>query len=193
MMRRPAPLLLLCLVSLLGACGVDTGGGVETVDPDGVPFGLLEEDREPIAGPPPGAGAVVDLYLFDPDEERVVPVTRRVDATGIAAMVAELEAGPSDAESSLGLQSALTDVEPIAGIEVDGDTVVLDLAESFTELSGSEQTTAIAQLVFTLTQRRDVDRVGITAEGEPIEVPRGDGTLTRDTLDRSDYESLAPP
>lgn len=193
-MRRLAVLLgLFVLVSMLAACGAGTDSSVETADPEDVPFGLLEQDREPIAGPRPGAGAVVDVFLFDSEEERVVPVARRVDSTTVAAVVEELEADPSDAESSLGLQSALIDVEPIAGVEIDGDTVVIDLAESFSELSGADQTTAIAQLVFTLTERGGIEQVAITAEGEPVEVPRGDGTLTRDTLDRSDYRSLAPP
>lgn len=193
MRRRVVPLVMVALLSMLAACGVGADNSVETADREDVPFGLLEQDREPIAGPSAGSGAVVDVYLFDSEEERVVPVARRVDSTGVAAIADELEADPSDAESSLGLQSALIDVEPIAGVEVDGDTVIIDLAESFSELSGSDQTTAIAQLVFTLTERGGIERVAITAEGEPVEVPRGDGTLTRDTLDRSDYQSLAPP
>lgn len=191
---RPRPFVLAAMSTVVFvSCGVPTDDGVETADPDGVPFGLLEPDRVPVAAPPPGQGAVVDVFLFDADAEHLVPVTRRVESTDLGAVVGELESGPSDLEAALGLQSALSDVDVVVGVEVEGTIATVDLGEAFTELSGTEQRVALAQLVYSLTDRSGVERLSITIDGEPVEVPRGDGTLTGDAVERVDYESLAPP
>lgn len=189
-----ARLWLLGLAVLLsGACGVGTDDGVEAIDAGDVPFGLLEPDRVPVAAPRPGAATVVDLYLYDPEARHLVPVLRRVEATGLDAVVAELESGPSEPESAIGLQSALAEVDAVIGVELVGAAAAVDLAESFTELGGTEQRVALAQLVFSLTGRPGVDELLVTIEGEQVGVPRADGTVTGDAVERADYESLAPP
>ncbi len=180
-------------VSVSAGCGVVTSDDVEIADADDVPFGLLEPDRVPVALRPVDGAVVVQLYLFDPDSSALVPVTRQVSTAGIEAVAAELEAGPTAAESFLGLQSALTDIDAIDGIDIDGSTALVDLSDSFTTLGGSEQIIAIAQLVFTVTGRPMLDRLLVRVNGEDVEVPRDDGTLTRDPLTRSDYRSFSPP
>jgi spore germination protein GerM len=179
------------VVSPLVACGVTTSNDVEIADPGAVPFGLLESDRVPVALPP-ASGTVVQLYLFNPDRSVLAPVTRQVDGVGLDAVVAELESGPTDSESLLGLQSALTDIDAIDTIDIDGSTAFVDLNESFTSLGGSDQIIAIAQLVFTVTERATVDQLVVRVDGEQVEVPRDDGTPTRDPLTRADYTSYSP-
>ena len=180
------------VLSPLVACGVTTSDDVEIADPSAVPFGLLEPDRVPVALPPAG-GTVVQLYLFDPDRSVLVPVTRQVSGVGLEAVVAELESGPTDSESLLGLQSALTDIAAIDDVDVEGSTAFVDLNEAFTTLGGSDQVIAIAQFVFTVTEWPTVDQLVVRVDGEQVEVPRDDGTLTRDPLTRADYSSYSPP
>ncbi len=177
---------------LLAACGPPISDNVEIADPQDVPFGLLEPDRVP-AALQPGPAATLRIHLFDPDRSELVAVTRQVTATGIDAAIDELETDPNDAESSIGLRSALTDIDAVADTNVDGSTAVVDLNESFTTLGGSEQVVAIAQLVFTLTAQPNIEQVSLTIDGESVEVPRDDGTLTRNPLTRADYTSFAPP
>lgn len=191
-MRRWRALFTTVMVVSLVACGVTTSDEVEIADPEEVPFGLLEHDRVPSALQP-ADGTIVQLYLFNPDSSVLVPVTRQVSEIGIAAVVAELEAGPTDSESLLGLQSALTDIDAVDAIDVEGSTAFVDLNESFTTLGGSDQVIAIAQLVFTLTERPTVDQLVVRVDGENVGVPRDDGTLTRDPLTRTDYASFSSP
>lgn len=176
----------------IAACGVTTSDDVEIADPSAVPFGLLEPDRVPVALRPAG-GTVVQLYLFDPDRSVLVPVTRQVSGAGLEAVVAELESGPTDSESLLGLQSALTDIAAIDDVDIEGSTAFVDLNESFTTLGGSDQIIAIAQFVFTVTERASIEQLVVRVDGELVEVPRDDGTLTRDPLTRADYTSFSPP
>ena len=180
------------VVSIGVGCGVTTNDDVEVADADDVPFGLLEADRVPTALRPVN-GTVVQLYLFDSDSSALVPVTRQVSAAGIEAVAAELEAGPTASESFLGLRSALTDIDAIDSVDIDGSTALVDLNDSFTTLGGSDQIVAIAQLVFTVTEQPTLDRLIISVNGETVEVPRDDGTLTRDPLTRADYRSFSPP
>lgn len=174
------------------ACGVPTSDTVEVAEPDDVPFGLLEPDRVPVAVRPE-TGAIVEVHLFDPDSETLVPVVRQVATTSVEVVIAELEAGPSDAESLLGLRSALVDLDAVDEITLDGATAFVHFDDSFATLGGNDQVIAIAQLVFTLTERPTIDQVAISVDGAVVEVPRADGTLTRDPLTRVDYASFAPP
>jgi spore germination protein GerM len=66
-------------------------------------------------------------------------------------------------------------------------TATVDLAEAFTLAGQEDQAAAIAQLVYTLTARPGIGRVAFTLDGEVVEVPRGDGTLTTDALTRDDF------
>lgn len=185
------------VVAVLGAsglgagCGVPTDRGVEHADPESVPFGLLEPDREETAVLPQG-GSAIDVFFFHAGEQRLIPVTRRVDAGDTTTVIRELEAGPSAAESSLGLQSSLIDVEVVDGVSVEGGIATVDLLAAFTDLSGAEQLTAVAQLVFSLTDRPGVGRVAFTLDGETVAVRRADGTSTNEPLDRDDFASMAP-
>lgn len=69
----------------------------------------------------------------------------------------------------------------------------MDLDPAFAEIRAAEQPIAIAQVVFTLTRRPEVERVAFTLEGDPLEVPRGDGSLTSDPLTQGDFPELARP
>ncbi len=191
--RRGEQCAAIAVVSVAAGCGVTTSDDVEVADAEDVPFGLLEPDRVPVALQPVTGAVVVQLYLFDPDSSALVPVTRQVGSAGIEAVAAELVTGPTTSESFLGLQSALTDIDAIDGIDIEGSTALVDLNDSFTTLGGSDQIIAIAQLVFTVTERPRLDRLVVSVNGENVEVPRDDGTLTRDPLTRTDYRSFSPP
>lgn len=193
MTRRVAPFTLLsALVLAVTCCGVGVDRGVDRVDADDVPFGLLDEDRDAVAAPGPGTPSVVEVYLYSEEAERLVRVQRPIISTSVPSLLAQLETGPTDAEADAGLRSALSDTDAIASVDVEGGIAVVDLAETFQELGGGDQLVAIAQLVFTATGRPDVDEVTLTLEGETVEVPRGDGSLTSGSLERADYESLSP-
>jgi spore germination protein GerM len=182
----------LLVALLLASCGVRTESNADVVDDDRVPFGLLDADRQPVTGPSSNGAVLVDVYLSVEEGDALSTVTRRVGSSSLDAVLAELERSPTDAESADGLRSALTDVEAIAGTEVSRGVATVDLSDSFAEISGSEQLVAIAQLVYTATARPGIGQVTFTLEGQPIEVPRGDGSLTGDAVTRGDYARMAP-
>jgi spore germination protein GerM len=69
-------------------------------------------------------------------------------------------------------------------------TAHADLQPALSNLGGTEQLLAIAQLVCTLTHRPGVGLVSFTLDGAPVDVPRGDGSLTAGPVSRDDYADL---
>ncbi|HEX6419890.1 MAG TPA: GerMN domain-containing protein [Acidimicrobiales bacterium] len=179
-------------LAVLAACGVPTDDEARLASPEDVPFGLLDEDRRPDAGDPAAGATIAEVYLVADEEAALVPVARRAAGPSLAAVLAELERDPTDAEAAAGLRSALADSDVIAGAGVGGDTATVDLSGDFAAIGGSEQLAAIAQIVFTSTARAGVDRVAFTIEGTPVEVPRGDGSLTSGAVTRDDYAGGLP-
>lgn len=172
---------------VLTACGIDTQGTARRVPDDDVPFGLLTE--QPDTADPATTGRPVTIYLFGPD--RLAPVERRVPGKGLLAVTKALGAGPTDEELGLGLSSPLPPRQIDTATSSRGVALV-DLASSFADLPSQDQSVAIAQLVFTLTGQAGIGRVSFTLDGQPVEVPRGDGALTTDPLAREDFPALAP-
>ena len=172
------------------ACGVPTDDTARISDADEVPFGLLEVDPQPSTGGSPAGTTVVEVYLLAEQEAALIPVARRVEDRSLTTLLAELERGPTDSEAAVGLRSALTDAAVIVDATVAGDTATVDLAEAFSTIGGTDQQVAIAQTVLTATARADVEQVAFTLEGRPIEIPRGDGSLTSGTVTRDDYADV---
>lgn len=175
------------IVLALASCGIDTQGSARQVPADKVPFGLLT--RQPDTADPSTTGRPLTIYLLG--NERLAPVERRVQASGLGAVTRVLGAGPTEEELALGLSS------PLPPRQVDDTTssrgvALVDLKPAFADLPSQDQSVAIAQLVFTLTEQAGIGRVSFTLDGQPVEVPRGDGALTTDPLVREDFPVLTP-
>jgi spore germination protein GerM len=76
---------------------------------------------------------------------------------------------------------------------VRGGVATVAVAESFKELSTSEQRLAVAQLVVTLTGRPGVGQVAFTIDDEPVPVPTGDGLIADRAVSRDDFASVVEP
>jgi spore germination protein GerM len=176
------------LVLALSGCGISTQSSADRADPDDVPFGLLEEPASPR---PATTGGSFTVYLVR--DERLLAVSRPTEGGDptLADVLRILGEGPTTQEQQLGIGSALP-AGQIAGVTSSRGTAQVDLAASFAELPGRDQPYAIGQLVFTLTAQPGIGSVAFTLDGESIDVPRGDGSLTGDPLARDDFADLAP-
>jgi spore germination protein GerM len=176
------------------ACGVPTSDKAETMDD--VPFGLLDpQASEPAETAAPAEGPAAQIYLVDSLGLRLVPVERRL-GEGEASLTDVVDAllnGPTRAERRQGLSTAFVDDNVVAeGTNLVGGVASVDLTQQFTVLDGPTQRLAIAQMVLTLTGRPGVGRVSFTLEGQPIDIPRGDGTLAQGSVSRDNYRELLP-
>ncbi len=189
-MRLRTGAVLVVVAVLLGGCGVNSQDQPVAVDHDAVPFGLLDATTttttRPLAG---GSGLVV--YLVSPTGlVGAIRKTKQVPTGAVA--LAQLESGPTPAESQAGLVTTLGGgAVSLADVHQGRATVRLD--SSF-EGRQSIPVQTIAQVVLTLTSVPSIDRVVFEINGERVEVPRGDGTTTGLAVDAAAYQSLiAPP
>ena len=72
-----------------------------------------------------------------------------------------------------------------------GVDIVIDLSKEFTAVAAEGQSVAVAQLVYTATEGRNVTNVQFSVDGQLYEVPGDDGVV-RPSLKRADFRSYEP-
>ena len=179
-MRR---LILLCVTGALAltACGV----GVQD-DPTPVDTRVAAADR-----PPAPSGTASRLYFVRDD--RLTPVLRRTAPDERSRLAALLD-GVAPEEAARGVRDALPASIVLRDVRRSGTLLTVDVHGDLGEATAAEQTLAVAQIVFTATE----PAVGVTpatvvqllVDGTPVEVPRADGSLTGDELDRADFPAV---
>jgi spore germination protein GerM len=170
---------LLMLFVTLAACGIPMQSEPEALD--------LE--IRPVAVPPvvePSGPDQSIVYLVR--DEGLVPVARRTadDAAGLLEL---LLAGPTLTEEQTGLRSAIPANTLVLGVERNGNTIVVDLSESFANIGGVDEILAVGQIVVTLTTDTTND-VSVLLEGSPVAVPLPDGALATEPVSVADYQVL---
>lgn len=178
---------LLAAALLASACGERTESHPVKLDRKQVPFGLLQG---PTTTVPPTTVAVrrYAFVVYYEGRDGIVPVVRSgSEAPDPKAIGAALLQGPTREEASVGMRSAIPPAAIRAFSHVLHQTVTVDMGQPFTDVTGSEQKIALAQIVLTMTLVHGVKQVRFLLDGEPVSVPRANGTLTRAPVRRSDY------
>jgi spore germination protein GerM len=192
--KRVLLLALAVACLLLAGCGVPTDDKPQVIDGNDVPFQLLAPTTESTTTtvlPSGSAGlARVVVYLADTDGH-LAAARREVEAPVTPAKVVRaLLQGPTPDEASK-LHTAITSETKL--LDVDGPTdglVTVDLSAHLLDITGRQQILALGQVVYTLTSLPDVTRVLFRFDGEAVEVPNGDGTLTAEPLGKLSYRTL---
>jgi spore germination protein GerM len=176
--RLLAPLLVL----VLAACGVPQDAEPRVLQREDAPFRLFEDAPEPA-----GDGRVALYFVRD---DLVVLQTRAVErSTSIRELLDLLLEGPTPEQVAAGTRSALPttfDVEDVVVSE--SGVAVVTLGGGSMQVGASPL--GFAQVVATLTAPGRARAVRFRLDGEDLPVPRGDGSLTTDPLDRDDYAEL---
>jgi spore germination protein GerM len=111
-------------------------------------------------------------------------------ARTIGEVLAQLAEGPSEADRSAGLSTALglDTVFRLAGFEA--GVARIDIAAGEQLPSSSRVPLAVAQVVLTATSVPGVDSVLISRDGTPVELPLPGGALTAGPVTGRDYAEL---
>jgi spore germination protein GerM len=186
-MRSRSLMALVIAASLAAGCGIPADR-----HPEAVPGGVVRPALGPTTTTPTPATLAT---LFFVQAEQLVPVVRSATRPGLQAVLEVLLTGPTEAELAAGLRTAVSPQSNIRSVGTDGSTAVIDLTTTFVEVGGEEQILALAQIVLTATAIPGITNVRFELEGQPVEVPRAEGTLSSGPLTASDYASLrtAPP
>ncbi|MET8147084.1 GerMN domain-containing protein [Actinoplanes sp. NPDC049668] len=179
----------LVTATLITSCGLPADSEPHQVD---LPRRALTSAAAGAAATdPPGEAAEVLCLVRD---TQLVQTVRRVNVPPTAQRQAEhLVAGPTEAERGNGLTTALATTAIRVAVPAGSTQAQVEIAETDEGNARSDETIAYGQIVCTLTARADVDSVVFTREGEVLQVPRADGSLSRGPLRAGDYASLVAP
>ncbi|HYH51235.1 MAG TPA: GerMN domain-containing protein [Acidimicrobiia bacterium] len=188
MSRRTASVIAGLVAVVLAGCGIPQDSA-PTVLPGGVVNpALAAGDGQPQAGA--AVRPEADAQIFLVQAEQLVSVRRVAPRGDLAGVLTLLLQGPTEAEFAAGSRTAISPQTTLRSARLDGDTAVVDLSGALVEVGGEEQILAVAQIVLTATAVAGVGQVRLLLEGQAVEVPRADGTLTSDALRAADYAGL---
>lgn len=115
------------------------------------------------------------------------------ESTGTTALYALL-GGPSRAESSAGLVSAIPPGTKLLGLSINGGVATANFNSTFASGGGSFSVRArIAQVVFTLTQFSTAKTVLFELDGVKVSTFSSEGLVIDHALGRADETGLPPP
>jgi spore germination protein GerM len=180
-------LALVAALAAGAACGGGTQSEPERLGTDAVPFNLLDPPTStvPPTTQPAKEFAFVVYFMLS---NTPVPVVRTAsERPEPDVMGAALVAGPTREEARVGMSSSIPRraIGRFGGVS--NRVVTIDLNQPFVDVSGPAQTRALTQIVLTMTSRRGVNRVRFLLDGEPVSVPRRNGTVTDAPVSRADY------
>jgi spore germination protein GerM len=180
---------VLAAAALVAGCGLPNDDGPEVIDPSSVPGNLLATGGVP--SPTPGRGQVVSVFFARGD--RLVSRPRRVTSVNVSAdTVRALLIGPTPAETTAGLVTAVPADTRLISLDLSGSVAKVDLGAAFGATGGSQQVLAVAQIVYTLTSSPSISRVSFAIDGRSVEVPDGSGSLSTAPRGRDDYRQQSP-
>jgi spore germination protein GerM len=181
--------LVLAVVALLVA-------GCESGRDEGATTDESPTETETGAGTQTGddeaSGTTVRVYLVR--GEHVGPVARVAEGEGVLRKaLEELVAGPTPADTSAGLTTAVPSGVEVLDVAIDDGTATIDLSEAFDDGGGSlGMFLRLAQLVHTATQFASVERVALRLDGKPVTTFSSEGIELPETLTRADVADQAP-
>jgi len=176
------------------ACGIPTASAPSPIAKSDVPYHLLDPPTTTTTAPgaPPAVGVSEQIFLVSPDGH-LVAATRYVAVPATPAQVlGALLAGPTATESATGIQSFLTDTEVQVTTSPTDAVATVDFTSNPIQVVGPDQTLAVAQVVYTVTQQPGVTGVTFEIAGKAVEVPTAAGAQVPGPVGRADYAPQAP-
>lgn len=189
MNRRAGAIIATVMAAAVASCGIPRDS-TPTVLPGGVvnPALAAGDGRAPTAIG--GDRTAADARIFLVEAEQLVSVRRASPRRDLAGVLTLLLQGPTEAEFGAGTRTAISPQTTLRSARLEGDIAVVDLSGALVEVGGEEQILAVGQVVLTAAAVPGVGRVRFLLEGQAVEVPRADGTLTSETLRATDYAAL---
>jgi hypothetical protein len=170
------------------SCGVHTQSSPTRLDDDNV---RVAEPTPATTGTPGSPTDRAELCYVSGD--RLITIVRVLPAPLSAHRALEALDNVARAGLPVGIRSAIRGeiAAPDGAVAARGIARV-ELDTDFLESSPPDRVLALAQIVCTLTSLPGVGQVQFTHLGEAIEIPRADGSRTREPVSRFDYRSLLP-
>lgn len=181
-----AMLAMLAVMAGLSGCGIDNDAAPREITQGAKPDLAIATDQ-----PPATSSGTDRIYLLapeSPNEARHLRPTQRNVGDSATQRLQSLFSQLTVAENSARLRTAIPDglLLRSAVLQTSG-TLVVDVSDQILELSSSTLIDSVAQIVFTASEVRGVQRVDLVVDGKARQWPAGDGELLTDPLTVYDY------
>jgi spore germination protein GerM len=178
----------------LAACGIPTAAAPTPIAKSDVPYHLLNPPTTTttLAGSSPAVGVPEQIYLVAPNGHLVAATREVAVPASLTQIVGALLAGPTATESATGIQSFLNRTGVQVALAGSTGVATVDFTTNPIQVVGPDQTLAIAQVVYTLTQQPGVTGVMFEIGGKSIEVPTAAGAQVPGPVTRADFLPQAP-
>jgi spore germination protein GerM len=110
----------------------------------------------------------------------------------LSDVVGALLAGPTSTEQAGGIGTFLAASHIQFSTSVAGGVATVSFASNPVQVVGPDQTIAIAQLVWSVTEQPGITQVLVHIGGQPVEVPVAGGAQVAGPVNRFDYLPQAP-
>ena len=193
--RRRVPVLVVAAMALgLAACGIPTAASPTPIAKSDVPYHLLNPPTTTttLPGSPPAVGVPEQIYLVAPNGHLVAATREVAVPASLTQVVGALLAGPTATESASGIQSFLSRTGVQVALAGATGVATVSFTTNPIQVVGPDQTLAIAQVVYTLTQQPGVTGVTFEIAGKSIEVPTAAGAQVPGPVTRADFLPQAP-
>lgn len=178
----------------LGACGIPTASSPSPIAKSDVPYHLLDPatTTTTVPGAPPAVGVPELIFLVAPTGHLVAATREVAVPASLTQVVGALLAGPTATEAAEGIQSFLNRTGVQVTLSPTGGVATVNFTSDPILVVGPDQTLAIAQVVYTVTQQPGVTGVTFDIAGKAIEVPTAAGAQVPGPVTRADYAPQAP-
>jgi spore germination protein GerM len=178
----------------LGACGIPTASSPSPIAKSDVPYHLLDPatTTTTVPGAPPAVGVPELIFLVAPTGHLVAATREVAVPASLTQVVGALLAGPTATEAAEGIQSFLNRTGVQVTLSPTGGVATVNFTSDPILVVGPDQTLAIAQVVYTVTQQPGVTGVSFDIAGKAIEVPTAAGAQVPGPVTRADYAPQAP-
>ncbi|MBE3033130.1 MAG: GerMN domain-containing protein [Actinobacteria bacterium] len=180
--------------AFVAACGGGSGGSSPTPAVT-VVTATPTASHSPTTAPTatPSSTSTLSPYFLRGEElgvaERRVPHTTRLATAAMEALLA----GPTSAERTAGLTTAVPDGTRLIGVRIQHGVATVDLSDAFASGGGSLSMQArVAQIVYTLTRFPTVKAVDFRLDGAIVETLGGEGLILDAGQTRADWRDFEP-
>ena len=181
---------------LLAECGVPVQDDPAPIDPGTIPS-RLRDSGTPTSEPSAEVSGQPMVQVNFVRRNRLVALNRNAPSLDsselLTAVLQSLHDGPTAAEQTDGITTALQPGLTLSVAQVHGSRLVLELSGETGGRSAAENVLAVGQIVLSVTALPAIDEVMFSHNGVPVEALQADGALTTQALTAKDYEALRTP
>jgi spore germination protein GerM len=193
--RRRLGLLVVLVILALGAtaCSIPTQGSPSTMARSKVPFDLL--DPHPPTTTTTQPKSLVPVKVFFLSSGNSLQSVPRVVASPapLSAIINELLAGPTNADSHQGLSTAIPGNVALISATTQGNIVTVNMNTAFGEITGVNAELAVAQVVATVANENGpTTGVVFQINGQQTSVPIANGSEVTGPVYLVEFLPVAP-